>query len=52
MAKKPDIVSEIFTDEDGNIVNSANEATRIEVVTRDPDGSLRSTIIVTRPAAD
>lgn len=46
MAKKPDIVSEVFVDANGKVVSSAKEAAQIEVTTREPDGTLLSTLLI------
>ena len=46
MAESKKIVSETFTDEKGNIVKTAEEAYRIEVIEELPNGEHQSTILI------
>ena len=49
--KKPKIISQVFTNADGKIVPTAAQATRVEVLSEDADGTRRSTLIALRPSA-
>lgn len=44
--KEPKVISEIFTDKDGNPVKEAKDADRIEVTVENPDGTKDTTILL------